>query len=339
MAGNPKICNFCKTTENLVVDKLKRIHSICYDCSSEKAKERNQSLHGDKLWYSIEDKKTYLVENYINQNKSTFMIAEELGVAVSSVKRKLSKYKIRKSKKKWGEICKITRKRSPEKEAESNRKIVETKTKKYGKDFRKQEGQKIQKVLLDKYGTHPLNIEEFKLKRKKSCLIKYGTEHVLQNEKVKAKGRRTNIKKYGVENPAKNLSVIAKIHSSKKKNKSYGKSKSEDACYEYILENLDFQAERQVKAGKWSIDFYLPKYDMFVQFDGDYYHGYFINEKNKSTHTKSILFTMKNDKMQNATMSNLVRIRESEFKKNPKILDWRIDSKTHETVNRLGEVV
>lgn len=49
------------------------------------------------------------------------------------------------------------------------------------------------------------------IKRKKTCLIKYGTEHPAQSNYVKNKTKESNIKKYGVEYPTKLQIVKEKI--------------------------------------------------------------------------------------------------------------------------------
>lgn len=52
------------------------------------------------------------------------------------------------------------------------------------------------------YGCSYVETEEFKAKRKKSCVDKFGVESPLQNKKIMQKVRNTNIQKYGHTNPS-----------------------------------------------------------------------------------------------------------------------------------------
>jgi hypothetical protein len=49
----------------------------------------------------------------------------------------------------------------------------------------------------------PEKLEEILIKRKKTNLEKYGTEHVLQNKEIKEKFKKTNLEKYGTDNYSK----------------------------------------------------------------------------------------------------------------------------------------
>lgn len=119
------------------------------------------------------------------------------------------------------------------------------------------------------------------------------------------------------ENSKNKKDINKKRHITKKKNGSYGKSKSEDKYFEYLKENLDPNVERQAFHKGFNIDFYSPKYDIYIQFDGDYWHGY-LNTKEelmKGKQGRYILKVIEKDKEQNQLIDNLIRIRESEFLK------------------------
>lgn len=75
--------------------------------------------------------------------------------------------------------------------------------------------------------------------------------------------------KYGISNPSLNKEVIAKIHESKKKNGSYGKSKIE-IKFGLFLEKFG-TVELQKFINGWAIDYYLK--NIYIQLDGVYYHG------------------------------------------------------------------
>ena len=65
--------------------------------------------------------------------------------------------------------------------------------------------------------------------------------------------------------------IHRKRHQTKKKNGTYGKSKTEDLRYKYL--NEDREIERQPTVNGWSIDFYDKSYDEYEEFRGDYWHG------------------------------------------------------------------
>jgi hypothetical protein len=59
-----------------------------------------------------------------------------------------------------------------------------------------------------------------------------------------------------------------------KKNKTYTKSKPANLFFEIFNKYFDFDREYQIYDNKsWFIDFYSKKYDFYIQFDGDYWHG------------------------------------------------------------------
>lgn len=152
----------------------------------------------------------------------------------------------------------------------------------------------------------------------------------------KKKTRLANIestvtKKYGVRNMLQHQSVrelalseesLRKAHETKKRNGSYGRSVAEDKCFTYIMKNIDESAQRQVRHGRFFIDFYLPKYDLFVEYWGDYYHGLTMSKQrlSKTPSGRNILLTMKKDQEKISTIRNLITITDSEFKRDESIL-------------------
>lgn len=90
-----------------------------------------------------------------------------------------------------------------------------------------------------------------------------------------ADGRRNAYKKSKeLRIPWTSDETIRLRHESTKRNGSYGKSKPENECYEYLCcrfgkENI----ERQCPIKNWAIDFYIKSIDIYVQLDGVYWHG------------------------------------------------------------------
>ena len=180
--------------------------------------------------------------------------------------------------------------------------------------------EKIKKTCLKKYRAYPPSRSEaVKNNIKNACLNKYGVESYMKTpDFIKLKNSKENIlkcKKTWKNKSKKEMEIIVdKAHQTRKKNKSYGKSIMEDKFHKWLIENLDPNIERQKKYSNFAIDFYSPLLDLYIQFDGDYWHG--LTKFNKNTSQgKIILKTMKKDKIQNKLISNLIRVKESEFKK------------------------
>jgi len=162
---------------------------------------------------------------------------------------------------------------------EVQEKMKETNISRYGQDnvlkipeFR----EKIKETLMEKYGVeNSLLSEEVMEKRNATNFERFGHINPFGNKEIQNKIKKTNIEKYGFKNPVSNIETQRKVHQSRKKNGSYGKSKSEDNFYEtFLLLFLLFDdIERQAIVKNWPIDFYIKSLNLYIQFDGVYYHG------------------------------------------------------------------
>lgn len=196
------------------------------------------------------------------------------------------------------------------------KKLKKTNFKRYGclapaqnKDIK----EKIKETNLKKYGTvAPGQNEKIKDKIKKICVEKYGVEHPAQNNEIHNKMDKTNLGKYGVKNPFQSEEIRRKMY----RNNKYGTSKQETQLFQILKENWDPNLDPHPIKDKFILDIYSPKYDLYIQFDGDYWHGklHTPEELAKTKQGKVILETVKRDQVQNQTIPNLIRIRESEFK-------------------------
>jgi very-short-patch-repair endonuclease len=87
-----------------------------------------------------------------------------------------------------------------------------------------------------------------------------------------------------------------------KANGTYGKSRHEDELHEFLLRHFP-DIQRQVDINGWSIDFYIPSIDVYLQLDGVYWHG--LNrprediESSSNPRDKVIFETMGRDVRQN----------------------------------------
>lgn len=230
-------------------------------------------------------------------------------------------------------------------------KIAQTNRAKYGVENPQQSPEiqnKTQATNLDKYGTKaPAQNILIRRKTEETNLQRYGVSTPFENEEVKAKIKETNLERYGVENPAQlpevkekiqatnmkkygvpwslqNQEIKAKAINSMIKNKSFTRSKPEEELLEY-LKLIDPGVEHHKKHPVLGhvLDYYSPKYDLWMQFDGFYWHGRYTTEEElrqdprfncRDSNASGIYKNMMNDRLQNETIPRLVRFWEDDFK-------------------------
>ena len=180
-------------------------------------------------------------------------------------------------------------------------KTNKTKEEKYGNPFFTNQ-EKRKKTNIDKYGgVAPLCNETIKKKMEETNLKKYGVKNVFQSEEVKQAIKETNIKKYGVEYPMMSKEIQSKVDYpeavfkqiiSKKRNGTLHTSSHEDNIYEWLLEEfgsvkkqyMDERYKNPYTNLKFKCDFYLPEYDLFIEYQGIYHHGREPFDENNANH-------------------------------------------------------
>lgn len=173
--------------------------------------------------------------------------------------------------------------------------------------------EKIRKTNMERLGVeYPTQSAEVRAKVKKTVERKYGARNVFQTEKVKKKSRETCIQKYGVEYPTRNRSVKAKTLETVKKNNSFELS-DEEIRFFFHLREVDPLVECQVThpIAKSLIDYYSPAYNLWIQYDGAYWHGQLTSKKD-GPRQEHIRQTEKRDRLQNKIITNLVRFSSTE---------------------------
>ena len=218
------------------------------------------------------------------------------------------------------------------------KKIKETNLKNLGFEHPAQNPEilkKMEETNLERFGVkNAMQCEEIKEKAEETCLAKYGTTHPMKNEIIKNKAKENFKTKYGTHHPFLVPEIKEKInfkkacekqHQSKKLNGSYGKSKAEDSFYETFLLIFflldDIERQKIIGEMKWAIDFYIKSLNLYIQFDGRYYHGLDRPvELIKECRTKvdvSICQTILRDQSQNLYFANnslkLLRISDKKF--------------------------
>lgn len=185
---------------------------------------------------------------------------------------------------------KETNKRKYGVELTQNLDVVKNKQKKtcvrkYGVDVpmkSKEIQDKCKVTWLNRYGvSHPSNSKEIKEKTQNTLLNRYGVKYTWLIPDVKEKVKSTMISKYGVDNIMrleryKNSNAIKqKRYDTMKINNSFNSSKPEEELYLYIRKKFP-TVKRQYNEDQrypWKCDFYIPKLDCFIEYQGFQSHG------------------------------------------------------------------
>jgi G:T-mismatch repair DNA endonuclease (very short patch repair protein) len=183
---------------------------------------------------------------------------------------------------------------------------------------------------IDKYGGRcPMNSEEVKLKSQDTILKKYGDHHS-RLDSIKQKKKDTCLNKYGVDSFTKTkefresvdwASVARKGLKTRSKKGMLNVSKIENKFHQFLL-NYFNEVKTQIPIREWSLDFYLPKLDTYIQFDGNYWHGIDTSveelEAKNTKISKAIIRTKERDREREEWFKKnnmrLVRVIEKDFK-------------------------
>ena len=176
--------------------------------------------------------------------------------------------------------------------------------------------EKMDSTNLKRYGVKsPFQNLFVKEKIKGTCLDKYGVENPAQSKEIQDKIKSTCLDKYGVEYSLQAEEVRNKGYETAKKNKSFVKSNEEENFFKY-LKFFDSNTKKHLRHPllKHIIDFYMPEYDLWVQFDGAYWHGK-IKRENITRRSQKIEEIVKRDQFQNENIPNLIRFWSDDVKK------------------------
>lgn len=124
---------------------------------------------------------------------------------------------------------------------------------------------------LSKYRSknNPFSDPEIRERIKQTMLEKYGVEHPAQNEEIQKKMFATYKDNTGYDHPSHNPNTL--------KGKRFNVSSLETKLANVLNNNqIEFETQKLIsKDGvHHAFDFYLPKYKMYIDVDGVYYHGY-----------------------------------------------------------------
>ena len=169
-------------------------------------------------------------------------------------------------------------------------KTSKTKKERYG-DSTFTNPEKRKKTNIRKYGgIAPLCNDNIRKKMENTNINRYGVKNVFQSEEIKQAIKETNVNRYGVEYPMMSKYIQSKVNysdavfkqiMSKKRNGTLHTSSHEKQIYEWLVEEFgvvekQYMDERYKNPNtnlKFKCDFYLPRYDMFIEYQGTYHHG------------------------------------------------------------------
>ena len=99
----------------------------------------------------------------------------------------------------------------------------------------------------------------------------------------------TCVKKYGVDNYSKTKEFNEKLYITKKNNNSFHTSKIEDKFKEYLtLNNINYEYQYKSNVYPFSCDFYFPDYDLYIEIQGNWTHGFHPFDNNSDTDIKKL---------------------------------------------------
>ena len=180
----------------------------------------------------------------------------------------------------------------PAQSQEIRNKTKQTCLKKYSVEYpaQSQEAQnKYKQTNLERYGVeYPAQSQEIRNKTKQTCLKKYGVEYPAQSQEFQNKMKQTCLKKYSVEyytqseegraRLSKTLSseeVQAKMNNTKHRNHTFNSSEIESLFSKYLdSQNIEYIRQYRSKEYPFNCDFYLPKYDLYIEIQASWTHGF-----------------------------------------------------------------
>jgi len=349
-----KKCKYCGTTENLCTRTMKTkqvfILNICHSCRSnlisKTTKKAMAELPSEKkekcytafknFWETCpDDKKQEILEkrgNAIKESDKTNNRKEKISEYWKTCDESVIKERIKKQLETFNNKTLEERNKTKEKQKESLLKYHESEI---GKA--KHEERVLHSTLI---WANKTDIEKEEINKKRSLIMKKNYDTLSAQEKEEYR-QRISKSINSMSNEAKqqksekiSLANIKRIERDIA-NGTHRTSKVEVRCLEYIKENIDENIQYQVtykhnhngKNRYWIMDFYLPKFDLYVNLDGLYWHGHLnTDEELKETKIgKALLKCKEKDILQNQVIDNLVRISDIEFNKNPFLLNQAIE--------------
>lgn len=143
--------------------------------------------------------------------------------------------------------------------------------------------EKAKQTCLNKYGVdYTFQSVNIKNKIKETILKKYGVENVSELPEIREKAKQTTLERYGDEYYCKTKhyqinksKYIKKGFEVRKCNKSCSTSKIENKLSDYFIQkSISFKTQYYSDVYPYHCDFYLPDYDLYIEIQGTWAHGF-----------------------------------------------------------------
>jgi hypothetical protein len=141
---------------------------------------------------------------------------------------------------------------------------------------------KIKQTNLKRYGVEVSSqADSVKEKYKQTCLEKYGVENPFQSESIKDKSKETNLERYGSEYytqsseyKSRHDEIQTKMNNTKRMNHTFSSSQIETGFADYLTsQHIEYKRQYRSKEYPFNCDFYLPKYDLYIEIQASWVHG------------------------------------------------------------------
>lgn len=158
--------------------------------------------------------------------------------------------------------------------------------------------EKRRETTFRRYGAYnAMNVPELRKKHQKTCSEKYSSEQVLSDPVIREKImktnetkygnkwaiaskqiqeviRKNNIERYGVPSTMQLPNVTKKGYETRRKNGTFNTSQGEKEIYKLLLEKFeDVKYQYVSKEYPFHCDFYIPKLNIYIEYQGTWTHG------------------------------------------------------------------
>lgn len=177
--------------------------------------------------------------------------------------------------------------------------------------------QRLREYSQKTYGVdHPMHSHVVRKKMRQTLKERYGVDNPMKIDEIKEKVKNTCLRLYGVDNVFKRPDVIERRINAMIRNANNLSSHAEDSFHESLCQIFP-NVERHViifhrKNAFWIVDFRIN--DVFIQFDGIYWHGISGGTSRCSSSQKMQLKAQRRDRYQDSWFRkrglNLLRVDE-----------------------------
>lgn len=189
---------------------------------------------------------------------------------------------------------------------------------------------RIEATMVKRHGVcNPAQSPDVQEKMKATMREHWGVEHPMQLAHVQRALEEGCMAKHGVKRFGQAPGFFTRIHEARKASGAYARqSKTENEFHAVLMELFgEGDVERwKVVNSHWPIDFHLKSADVYVQFDGAYWHGLDrpLEQIRASTkpRDRAIAAKWELDRRQEAWFAahgmRLVRVTDAQFKQDPR---------------------